>query len=94
MHPGLASKANYIDLALSSLGRGTSMYFRKCYDKQEVDIRIARPKWTSKDLTELKEAVAESHFLIVTKDVKFTTKAQLRILDGQLSTRNREMSSA
>lgn len=59
-----------------------------CYHKHEMDIRVARPKWTFKDLTELKEAVAESHFLIVAKDVKFTTKAQLRILDGQLSTRN------
>lgn len=59
-----------------------------CYQKHETDIRAARPKWAFKDLTELKEAVAESHFLIVAKDVKFTTKAQLRILDGQLSTRN------
>ncbi|HWJ87795.1 MAG TPA: hypothetical protein VNS12_06975 [Pelagibacterium sp.] len=59
-----------------------------CYQKHEADIRAARPKWTFKDLGELKEAIAESHFLIVAKDVKFTTKAQLRILDGQLSQRN------
>lgn len=59
-----------------------------CYQKHEADIRVARPKWTFKDLAELKEAVTESHFLIVAKDVKFTTKARLRILDGQLSARN------
>jgi len=59
-----------------------------CYQKHEADIRTARTKWTFKDLAELKESVAESHFLIVAKDVKFTTRAQLRILDGQLSQRN------
>jgi hypothetical protein len=59
-----------------------------CYQKHEADIRAARPKWAFKDLSELKESVAESQFLIVAKDVKFTTKAQLRILDGQLSQRN------
>lgn len=59
-----------------------------CYQRHETDIRAVRPKWMFKDLGELKEAVAESHFLIVAKDVKFTTKAQLRILDGQLSQRN------
>ena len=59
-----------------------------CYQKHEADIRAARTKWVFKDLAELKESVTESHFLIVAKDVKFTTKAQLRILDGQLSQRN------
>jgi len=59
-----------------------------CYQKHEADIRTARTKWTFKDLAELKESVAESHFLIVAKDVKFTTSAQVRILDGQLSQRN------
>lgn len=59
-----------------------------CFQMHEASIRAARPKWVFKDLAELKEAIAESHFLVVAKDVKFTTKAQLRILDGQLSTRN------
>lgn len=59
-----------------------------CYQKHETDIRSVRSKWVFKDLAELKEAVAESHFLIVAKDVGFTTKAKLRILDGQLSVRN------
>lgn len=59
-----------------------------CYAKHEADIRAARPKWSFKDLAELKELVAESQLLIAAKDVKFTTKAQLRILDGQLSVRN------
>lgn len=59
-----------------------------CFQKHEADIRTARPRWSFKDLAELKEQIAESQFLVVAKDVKFTTKAQLRILDGQLSQRN------
>lgn len=58
------------------------------FRKHDADIRVARPKWTSKDLSELKEAMGESQFLIVAKDVKFINKSQLRILDGQLSERN------
>lgn len=64
------------------------VFSEACYRKYEVEIRAARPKWTFKDLIELREAVTESHFLTVAKDVKFTSKAQLRILDGQLSQRN------
>lgn len=59
-----------------------------CYQKHESDIRAARPRWQFKDLVELRESVSESEFLKVSKEVKFTTKAQLRILDGQLSQRN------
>ena len=59
-----------------------------CYQKHEDDIRAARSAWKFKNLAELKENVTESAFLIVAKDVKFTTKPQLRILDGQLSLRN------
>lgn len=58
------------------------------FQKHEVEIRDARPKWQFKDLSELKEQVTESQILIVAKDVKFITKAKLRILDGQLSQRN------
>jgi hypothetical protein len=64
------------------------VFSEQFYQKHESDIRTARPKWSFKDLSELKESVAESHFLIVAKDVKFTTRAKLRILDGQLSLRN------
>lgn len=59
-----------------------------CYQKHENDIRAARPKWTFKDLADLKERFAEAQFLTVAKEVKFTTNAKLRILDGQLSLRN------
>ena len=58
------------------------------FRKHEAEIRTARPKWGFKDLLELREAVGESHLLIVAKDVKFISKAQLRIFDGQLSQRN------
>ena len=58
------------------------------YQKHEADIKAARTKWTFKDLAELKESQSECQLLIVAKDVKFTTKSQLRILDGQLSMRN------
>lgn len=58
------------------------------YDKHEAAIRTARSKWSFKEMAELREAIGESHLLIVAKDVKFITKAQLRMYDGQLSERN------
>jgi hypothetical protein len=64
------------------------LFSEVCYQKHEADIRAIRPRWAFKDLADLKELVAESQFLTVAKDVKFTTKAKLRILDGQLSLRN------
>lgn len=59
-----------------------------CFEKHEIDIRSSRPKWKFRDLPELKEEVAESQFLVCAKDVGFLSKAQLRMLDGQLSQRN------
>ena len=59
-----------------------------CFQKHEGDIRAVRANWRFTDVVELRELIAESQFLIVAKDVKFTTKPQLRILDGQLSQRN------
>jgi hypothetical protein len=56
--------------------------------KHETDIRSARPKWTFRDLPELKEQVAEAQLLDIGKDVKFIGKADLRVLQGQLSVRN------
>jgi hypothetical protein len=58
------------------------------YTRHEAAIRTYRPKWSFKEMAELREAIGESHLLIVAKDVKFITKAQLRIYDGQLSERN------
>jgi hypothetical protein len=56
--------------------------------KHEADIRTARAKLTFKDLADLKEQMAEAHFLALAKDIKFITKSECRILDGQLSQRN------
>jgi len=56
--------------------------------KHESDIRLIRPKWTFKDLPDLKEQVAESQLLDVAKEVKYIGKATLRVLQGQLSIRN------
>lgn len=58
------------------------------YVNHESDIRSIRPKWTFKDLTELKENVSESQILDVAKDIKFINKAWLRVLQGHLATRN------
>jgi hypothetical protein len=54
----------------------------------EPDIRAARPKWSFKDLSDLKEQIAEAQLLDVGKDVKFIGRATLRVLHGQLSLRN------
>lgn len=64
------------------------VFSEACFQTHEADIHRARPKWSFKDLAELKEVVAEGQFLIVAKDVRFISKAELRILDGQLSLRN------
>ena len=56
--------------------------------KHETDIRTARQKWIFKDLSDLKEQIAESQLLDVGKEVKFISKANLRVLQGQLSVRN------
>lgn len=65
-----------------------NVFAETCFEKHEADIRAARPTWKFQNLAELKEVVTENAFLTVAKDVKFITKPQLRILDGQLSTRN------
>ena len=64
------------------------MFSEALYNKHESDIRTVRTKWVFKDLTELKEQYPESQILDVGKEVKFVKKAQLRILQGQLSQRN------
>jgi hypothetical protein len=56
--------------------------------KHETNIRTSRPKWIFKDLSDLKEQIAESQLLDVGKEVKFISKANLRVLQGQLSVRN------
>ncbi|MFB2659585.1 hypothetical protein [Shewanella mangrovisoli] len=58
------------------------------YAHHEHDIRESRQKWNFKDLTELKEQYSESQILDVGKEVKFVNRAQLRVLQGQLSQRN------
>ena len=58
------------------------------YGKYEKSIRSIRPKWKFRNLTELKDQIAEAQILDVGKEVGFITKAQLRVLQGQLSTRN------
>lgn len=65
-----------------------NVFFEVLYKKHESDIRTERPKWKFKDIAELKEGYAESHILEVAKVVKFVKRAEFRVLDGQLSTRN------
>lgn len=56
--------------------------------KHEAEIRKVRLKWVFRDLTELKEQVAEAQLLDVGREIKFIGKAALRVLQGQLSQRN------
>ena len=64
------------------------MFSETLYHNHETDIRACRSKWNFKDLNELKESYAESQILDVGKEVKFINKANLRVLQGQLSIRN------
>lgn len=65
-----------------------NVFFEALYQKHEANIRNERPKWKFKDLSELKESYAEAQLLEVAKAVKFIKRAELRIMDGQLSVRN------
>lgn len=58
------------------------------YANHESDIRTLRQRRVFKDLTELKEQYSESQILDAGKEVKFINRAQLRVLQGQLSQRN------
>ena len=54
----------------------------------ESELRSKRPKWTFKDLSELKEQYPESQILDACKEVGLVKKSQLKVLQGHLSTRN------
>ena len=64
------------------------VFSESLYQKHAKDIRGVRPKWRFGDLTELKDQIAEAQILDVGREVRFITKAQLRVLQGQLSVRN------
>lgn len=65
-----------------------NVFFEALYHKHEADIRHERKRWKFNGLAELKESYAEAHMLEVAKVVRFINKAELRVLDGQLSIRN------
>ena len=64
------------------------VYVESLLAKHENDIRQMRKKWNFTDASELKESYPEAQILSAGKEVGFTSNAQLRILDGQLATRN------
>lgn len=64
------------------------VYSEVLFTNHETDIKSLRPKWKFSDVNELKENYPEAQIIDVAKEVKFTSKAKLRILQGQLSTRN------
>ena len=65
------------------------VYSEYLYKAYESDIKSARNNWGFKDVVELREKYAESQILDVGKEVNFIKKADLRMLQGQLSQRNR-----
>ena len=64
------------------------VFSQTLYQTKEQEIRKARPKWSFKDLADLKDTVAEAQILDVGKAVGFINNAQLRVRQGQLSVRN------
>lgn len=64
------------------------VYSETLFLKHEADIKLARPKWSFSDVNDLKEKYPEAQIIDVAKEVKFTKKAHLKILHGQLSIRN------
>lgn len=59
------------------------------YSVHESDIRIERNKWKFGSFEEFKERFSESSIIEVAKEVGFITNAERRVIDGQLSSRNR-----
>lgn len=55
---------------------------------KESDIRLHRPNWKFLDFLEFKEKFSEAQILDVFKEVGVVKNAELRIYQGQLSTRN------
>lgn len=58
------------------------------YQKHLIEIRELRTKWKLGNLEEFKENTAEAQILDLGKEVGFISNSQLRVLHGQLSTRN------
>lgn len=54
----------------------------------ESKLRKNRPKWKFTDLNNLKEKYPEAQILDAIKDIGFIKKNELRIFQGQLTTRN------
>ena len=59
------------------------------YAKHEQDLRLIRPKWKFDSFDEFRENNSEAQILDVAKEVKFINKADLRVYQGHLSTRNK-----
>ncbi len=64
------------------------VFIERLFALHEDEIRSKRAKWLFKDLIELRERYPESQILDVGKEVRFISKAKLRIVQGQLSERN------
>ena len=64
------------------------VYAEKLMLGHEQAIRQARKKWQFSDAADLKEQVGEAQILDIGKEVKFLNRANLKILQGRLSTRN------
>lgn len=65
------------------------VFSEKLFNSYGDEIRKNRNKWQFKDLTELMENYPESQIIDLSKDVGLINKSFLRVLQGQLSTRNR-----
>lgn len=59
------------------------------FDYEEDEIRRLRPKWKFNNFDEFRESNPESQILDLAKDLGTITRADLRVLQGYLSTRNK-----
>ena len=64
------------------------VYAESLLEKSENEIKNKRPKWHFSNAYELKENYPEAQIIEVAGVVRFTSKAQSRVLNGQLATRN------
>lgn len=65
-----------------------SIFAERLYTQKLTEVLVARPKWSIPMSSDMKDCSPEAQIVDVAREVKFIGKAEHRILDGHLATRN------
>lgn len=61
----------------------------RLFEKHAATLALKRPNWNMESSEGLRETANEANIIVAAKDVGFINNTQRRIVDGQLSERNR-----